>query len=81
MKPSTIIAKILEEREQQDIKWGIQHHTHLEWLGILVEEVGEAAKAIVQQWIDEEGDRHDEIVKEIIQIAAVCVAWLEDRGT
>ena len=61
---------IYEERNRQDIKWGEQHHTNLFWLGILIEEIGEIAKAIL-----ENGD----IFEELIQSIAVCIAWIEDK--
>jgi hypothetical protein len=40
-------------------------------LGVLMEEVGEIAKALLEE--------HDEeyVVAELTQVAAVCVAWLE----
>lgn len=74
-----VALKIHEERERQLAKWGVQHHSHLEWLGILVEEVGEVAKAIVQGYIDNEGARDQQIIKEVIQLTAVGMAWLEDK--
>jgi NTP pyrophosphatase (non-canonical NTP hydrolase) len=80
MNFNNVIMMISRERDRQDAKWGIQHHTHLEWLAILMEEVGEAAQAIVQEWIDNEGPRYALILKEIVQCAAVCVAWLEDKA-
>lgn len=54
----------------QDKKWGEQNHRDSTWLAILSEEVGEAAKAIL------EGKNLDE---EVVQIAAVAVAWEESR--
>lgn len=67
--------RTMQERFNQDVKWGIQQHTLDKWLTILVEEVGEVAKAILEQ-----GDGAHlpcgkvEINKELIQIAAVCIA-------
>jgi len=74
-----VMLLVHEERERQIAKWGEQHHSHLEWLAILMEEVGEAAQAIVQEWIDNEGSREKLIVKEVIQCTAVGMAWLEDK--
>ncbi len=42
----SVIIDVRSERERQDEKWGPQHHTSVEWLMILLEEVGEAAKAV-----------------------------------
>lgn len=72
----SIINDIVKERNRQDVLWGADRDlSHGQWLVILVEEVGEVAKAM------QEGDWKD-IRTELIQVAAVCVAWLEniDRG-
>jgi hypothetical protein len=41
------ILKVLNERRRQDAKWGEQNHNDYYWLGILAEEFGEAAKALI----------------------------------
>ena len=66
-----IFHLINKERLAQDEKWGVEDHPDLRWLGILMEEVGEAAKDII------ENNHPKDLTKEIIQIATVCVAWLE----
>jgi predicted GNAT family acetyltransferase/NTP pyrophosphatase (non-canonical NTP hydrolase) len=66
----TVIKQIIKERERQDLIWGVQNHANLFWLGILMEEVGEAAQALIE-------GRINDVQKELIQVAAVCVAWLE----
>ena len=40
-----VLQEVMRERMRQDLKWGPQHHRIADWLSILVEEVGEAAKA------------------------------------
>lgn len=67
-----VYIRIGEERNRQLDKWGDQRHTHEHWLSILTEEVGELAKAL-----NEDGSK-EEILGELIQVAAVAVAWLED---
>ena len=62
------IAAVVEERIQQNKKWGVQDHDDSYWLAILVEEVGEVAK-------DMQEGRDPRL--EITQVAAVAVAWLE----
>lgn len=42
-------------------------------LAVLMEEVGEVARAI----LDNEGD--ERLAEEVTQVAAVCVAWLQSR--
>lgn len=66
----SISNEVLNERSAQDRKWGIQNHTREHWGAILMEEVGEAAKADLENDID--GYR-----KEMIQVAAVAQAAVE----
>ena len=70
MKKEEIVALILSERNKQDIKWGEQNHNIYKWLAILGEEVGEVNKAALE-------DKYDEVLAELIQIAAVSVAMIE----
>ena len=67
-----IFKAIVEEMDAQDEKWGSQRELpDYVWLAILMEEVGEAAEAILKQ----------EIVElEIIQIAAVACQWLDAKS-
>ncbi len=59
------------ERLRQDTKWGEQNHGKLYWLGILMEETGELAKRII------EDSPVEGIREELVQVAAVGLAWLE----
>ncbi len=63
------VTLIRAERKRQDEKWGEQNHQDQKWLTILLEEFGELAEAILNE--PERG------VEELVQIAAVSVAWLE----
>jgi NTP pyrophosphatase (non-canonical NTP hydrolase) len=65
-----IFEAIRQERNNQDLKWGEQNHSPLKWLAILIEEVGEVGKAII------ENNRY-QCKQELIHCAAVIVAWLE----
>lgn len=67
-----IFDMISGERQRQDEKWGAQDDaSDSKWLAILVEEVGEVAQRMLQggEWVEEE----------LVQCAAVIVAWLECR--
>lgn len=44
-----IFRDIWKERTRQDLKWGPQHHNPFKWLAILMEEVGEATRAKLQE--------------------------------
>ena len=67
----TVLEEVAQERIHQDLKWGEQNHRDSVWLAILTEEVGECAKAILEG----KGLTH-----ELIQVAAVAVAWVENRA-
>ncbi len=67
-----IFNDIIRERDRQDEKWGADRDlSNFVWLTILMEEVGEISEAILKEisWKDAR--------KELIQIAAVTIAWLE----
>ncbi len=83
MSPEQIHALIVAERERQGRLWNRPHawgwgdcsaHPSLlpepVKLAVLTEEVGEVAKALLEH--DREGLRD-----ELVQVAAVAVAWLE----
>lgn len=74
----SILEKIVDERIRQDAKWGPQYHLDDTWAIILMEEVGEVAKSIVDRLNNADPKAHlANMEKEIIQVAAVAVAWLE----
>lgn len=76
-KRDLIINEVHNERDRQDEKFGDQiTNTPHEWLVILVEEVGEVARALC------DGDIAS-YRKEIIEVAAVAVSMAEsfDRRT
>ena len=78
-----IIERIRAERANQDKKWGEQNHDDFIWLAILSEEIGESAQAILECRNPNGQDlgmwHESDIDKELIQAAAVIVAWLEAR--
>lgn len=64
------MATIRKEREKQIKKFGIQNHFTYEWLAILMEEIGEMSKEILN-------NNQENYLKELIQVSAVSVAMLE----
>lgn len=69
-----ILDDIAEERVRQDAKFGITRNlTSTEWLPALVEEIGEFAQCICDN-----SDYNSEIRVELIQIAALAVAIIQD---
>jgi len=67
MTKDIIIDAILQERERQDGLHDWNKKTNR--LAVLVEEVGEIAQAL-----QGEGD----LAEELMQLASVCVRWLEE---
>ncbi len=88
-----ILREIQDERIKQKTKWGEQNHNLVEWIAILTEEVGEAAKEAVDHHFKnpakdmngkmykvsefEQMDRLSDYRKELIQVAAVAVQMIE----
>lgn len=70
-------AAVLKERMRQNRKWGIQRHSHGDWLKILIEEVGEVAQAMQKHkgWA-KETDAND-LYEELIHVAAVASVMAE----
>jgi len=66
----SFIDVVAAERRRQDKKWGVQNHTDEKWLAILVAEVGELAKEVL------EGDPTRR-TEELTHVAAVSAAWYE----
>jgi len=68
------LAQVAYERQHQDRKWPKQAtDPNTPWLGILTEEVGEVARAT----LDNAEDGPQDLRSELIQVAAVAVAWVE----
>lgn len=87
---TSILSEVQKEREKQNEKWGEQDHHPIEWIAILTEEVGEAAKEAVD-WNFKNGlalasqyeinhtqrKRLENYRMELIQIAAVAVQMVD----
>ena len=56
---------------------GDRTRSSLDKLPVLVEEVGEVARAVLQEHGTAVQDDARELREELIQVAAVCMAWLE----
>lgn len=66
MKQAEIIKRIKQERKRQDMLH--PDNQQGDYLAIMIEEVGEVGAAL-------QGD--GQLIEEIVQLAAVCVRWLE----
>ena len=69
MTRATVLQAVLAERERQDGKWGDQtQNSDEQWTVILTEEIGEVAREVYEK-------RSAGMFEEVIQCAAVCMAW------
>ena len=89
MNQKEVISLVLEERQRQNAKWGIQHHHPIEWLNILGEEVGEANQAACDIYFNSDDtmsprgstynkQKYDHYIIEMVQTCAVALSALED---
>lgn len=69
------LVDVFDERVSQDEKWGVQEHDDYVWNAILGEEVGEVAQALIDH--EFKGTDHKDVRAELVQVAAVAVAWIE----
>jgi len=75
-----VLADIADERARQEEKWGDQSgHPYLLWNAILGEEVGEVSRVLLEHWNTHLPDTSaaNQLRAELVQIAAVAVAWVE----
>ncbi len=72
----TAIAAVVEERQRQHNKWGVQNHEPGDWMLILMEEVGEFSQAVLDARSGDPAVRAN-IRTELVQFIAVGMAMLE----
>lgn len=77
---SEILFDVLNERQRQNNKFGPQRNQHpFLWNTILQEEVGEAAKESLDMFFsDNPEDALLKYRKELIEVAAVAIATIQD---
>lgn len=79
-----IFADIVMERIRQESLWGVQEHVGDVWFRILAEEVGEIAHDLNELASTSMEDEAalirfaSNLREELVQTAAVAVAWLEN---
>jgi len=64
------------ELQRQYKKWGVQNHNETMWMNILMEEVGEASRALMEACF-RSGD-WNKYRDELIQVAAVALSAIEN---
>ena len=77
LKYKNVVRDALEEVGRQLKKWGVQDHTPVEWVSILSEETGEAAREANDH--DLGGmDTLEKYRMEMVQVAAVALSAIEN---
>lgn len=71
-----ILEMVAAERASQREKWGVQNHTPFAWMTILGEEFGETCQESLRMHFGDKGQ--DEYIGELVQVAAVAVAAIEN---
>lgn len=72
MSIKNVLLQVMIERKRQDEIWGkLPRHNGRKWIHILLEEVGEVSTAILNK------DRIN-LREELIHVAAVAIAWIEE---
>lgn len=77
-RQATIFDELDYERALQDLKWGVRDYDFqpmCRWATILLEEAGEVAQEVFA--IEIEGKIADHLRVELVQLAAVAVAWMQ----
>lgn len=75
-----IFRDIEDERDRQEARFGPQRHSWPVWAAILGEETGEVAEACLHaHW--GEGEGLDQLLPELIQVAAVAIQIVEKIDT
>ena len=72
-----LLKQIMKERERQILLWGEQNHVDEWYFPILVEEIGEVAKAMIETKFKYHGANPGDTRKELIETVAVGLAWIE----
>lgn len=72
-----ILADVYAERERQHAVWGKQRLDYPVWLTVLMEEVGEAAQAVLAYRVMADQLRLQHLRAELVQVAAVAVQIIE----
>src|SRR6478735_445363 len=73
----TLIERILKERDAQNAQFGASLHNQSPgtWLAILAKKVGDAGAALLSTT---RSSQNRNLEQELIEVAAVALAWLED---
>lgn len=72
-----VLRHVVDERARQEMKWGPQDHSGIEWLLILTEELGEVSREVNELYFGRTLDSSD-YREELLHVAAVAVAAVEN---
>jgi len=72
-----IAKEALSECDRQVEKWGVQNHHPMEWQGLFLEEIGEAAKEVNEFTFVQDPKALDRLRYELIQSIAVGISFID----
>jgi len=72
-----IYKEVGKIRERQDKIWAEQNHSLEWWMQILMEEVGEASKALLEARFGVKLQNLENYREKLIQVAAVAIAMIQ----
>ena len=81
MSRHEILDRVSKRRDEQIVKWGHTVHADSQWLAVMMEEVGECSEEICQELEYGVEINRDHLTNELFDVAAVCVAWIEQLTT
>ncbi|HEV7680017.1 MAG TPA: hypothetical protein VGQ42_15750 [Candidatus Dormibacteraeota bacterium] len=68
------VCEVLDERDHQDVKWGVQDHDPFTYVAILGEEFGEFCREVLES---NRGVPTTNLYTEAVQVAAVALKIIE----
>ncbi len=84
MKLKTINLIEAERTRQDELAGNSNNHSAIVWTGLIVKQLGQAI-SISQDWLfhtrygsQREMNLQKQYKRQVVQVAALCIAWLED---
>lgn len=71
------LQSVLDERQRQNAKWGVQNHDGFVWIAILGEELGELSQAVLETKFGGKHGGMENVRAEAVQCAAVALQIVE----
>ncbi len=79
-RTNDILMEVLDERFNQDEKWGPQHHDALTWAMILAEEIGEYVEELSPELVSEAAEDVLDVLVRLVGAGRDAKQWLEESN-